>query len=554
MRSTILQTADALSDLFDGLRALYGARGLGVESLTGLLEAARRAAAGDLSPAALWSLQAADTPDKAALIQGQRTVTWSAANARINRLANALCAVQVEPGDRVAIMLSNSIEWFETVAACQKIGAATVFVSYRCTAPELRYLLEDSEAVALFFDEENREVVRKAKLGLIDDGNAIEVGGTRPSVFEPYEMFLLRGAEDEPPAGRRRAGNRTILYTSGTTGKPKGAVRDLSKAGVAPLVGLLRRIPFRRSDRHLVAAPLYHATASGFATLHLGLGATVMILEKFDPIDFLRAVDREHITTSALVPTMLRALVDVPAFEASRFDLSSIRILVSTGAALGEPLERAVRARFGDVLYDLYGSTEMGHVTVAAAEDKRACPGTIGRPFPGVEVMLLDEQRNPVPDGQIGELFSKSSLSIEGYHRNETATRQARHGEYFSVGDLAVRDAQGYLKLVGRKSDVVISGGVNLYPAESEGVLASHPAIREAAIVGMPDPKWGETLVAFVVAEVGAAIPADEELVRFCKQSLASYKIPRRFERVAALPRNPTGKVRKDELRARLLR
>jgi len=167
-------------------------------------------------------------------------------------------------------------------------------------------------------------------------------------------------------------------------------------------------------------------------------------------------------------------------------------------------------------------------------------------------VMLLDEHRNPVPDGQIGELFAKSSLTIEGYHGNETATRQARHGEYFSVGDLAVRDAQGYLKLVGRKSDVVISGGVNLYPAESEDVLASHPAIREAAVVGMPDEKWGESLVAFVVAEIGAVVPSDDELVRFCKRSLASYKVPRRFEPVSALPRNPTGKVRKDELRARL--
>ena len=554
MRSTILQTADALSDLFDGLRALYGARGLGVESLKGLVEVARRAAAGDVSASALWSLQAADTPDKVALVQGRRTVTWATLNARINQLANALRAIGIEPGDRVAVMLANSIEWFEATAACQKIGGAVVFVSYRCAAPELRYLLENSAASAVIFDAENGEVVRQAKLGLIDDACVIEVGSVHPTEFEPYEMFLLRGSQDEPPAASRRSGSRAILYTSGTTGKPKGAVRDLSKAGVAPLLGLLRRIPLRRSDRHLVAAPLYHATASGFATLHLGLGATVVILEKFDPIDFLRAVDRERITTSALVPTMLRALVDVRVPEASRFDLSSIRILVSTGAALGEPLERAVRARFGDVLYDLYGSTEMGHVTVAAPDDKRASPGTIGRPFPGVDVMLLDEHRNPVPDGQIGELFAKSSLTIEGYHGNETATRQARHGEYFSVGDLAVRDAQGYLKLVGRKSDVVISGGVNLYPAESEDVLASHPAIREAAVVGMPDEKWGESLVAFVVAEIGAVVPADDELVRFCKRSLASYKVPRRFERVAALPRNPTGKVRKDELRARLLR
>ncbi len=554
MRSTIAQTAGALFDLFESLRALYGARGVGVESLAGFVEAARRAAAGDLHPAVLWSLHAADTPDQVALVQGRRRLTWSAANARINRLANALASIGIQPGDRVAIMLGNSIEWFEAMAACQKIGAATVSASYRSTASELRYLLENSQAAAMFFDHGNSEVVRKAKLGLIDDGHAIEVGPESQTEFEPYEMFLLQGSEDEPAVERRRGGSRAILYTSGTTGKPKGAVRDLSKAGVGPLVGLLRRVPFRRSDRHLVAAPLYHATASGFAMIHLGLGATVTVLERFDAIDFLRTVDEQRVTTSALVPTMLRALVDVPAAEAARFDASSLRILVSTGAALDEPLERAVGARFGEVLYDLYGSTEMGYVTVATAEDKRVCPGTIGRPVPGVDVVLLDEQHTPVPDGEIGELFAKSSLTVEGYHGNQAATRRSRHGEYFSVGDLAVRDARGYLKLVGRKTDVVISGGVNLYPAEIEAVLATHPSIREAAVVGTPDETWGESLVAFVAAEVGATIPGDRELVEFCKQSLASYKVPRRFEHVDALPRNPTGKVRKDDLRARLRR
>ncbi len=552
MSSPIAHTADALVDLFEALRALYGARGIGVESFAGLAEAARRTVSRDLHPAVLWSLYAADTPDQLALVQGPRRLTWSVANARINRLANALRWSGVEPGERVAIMLGNSIEWFEAMAACQKIGAATVFVSYRSTAPELRYILENSQTTSLFFGVESAGTVREAKRGLVDDERAIEIGARSDGEGVPYDMFLLQGSEDEPPAELRRGGSRTILYTSGTTGKPKGAVRDLSKAGVAALVGLLRRVPFRRSDRHLVAAPLYHATASGFATLHLGLGSTLTILEKFEPIDFLRAVDQERITTSALVPTMLRALVDVPAAEASRFDVSSLRILVSTGSTLGEPLERAVRERFGDVLYDLYGSTEMGHVTVATPYDKRACPGTIGRPFPGVDVVLLDDERRPVPDGEIGEVFARSSLTIEGYHGDEAATRQSRHGEYFSGGDLAVRDARGYLKLVGRKTDVIISGGVNLYPAEIEAALVAHPAIREAAIVGIPDEKWGESPVAFVTAEPGAAIPADEELIEFCRQNLAGYKVPRRFERLGALPRNPTGKVRKDELRTRL--
>jgi fatty-acyl-CoA synthase len=549
----LLATADALFEVIDTVRALYEAGGVGLESLAGLVEAARRTAAGDLHPAALWSIYAADMPDKDALVEPQRRYTWSQANARINRLGNALRWNGVEPGQRVAIMLKNCVEWFEAMAACQKIGAASVFVSYRYTAREARYLLENSGAVAIICGAEHADVIREAKQGRIDDESAVAVGATTaPAGFQPYEMFLLRGSEDEPPAECRRGGSRTILYTSGTTGKPKGAVRDAAKAGLPALVGLLRRIPFRRSDRHLVAAPLYHATGSGFAAIHLGLGATVHIMEKFDAREFFATVDREKITTSALVPTMLRSLVELPAEERARFDVSSLRILVTTGSALGVELEQRLREVFGDVTYDLYGSTEMAFVSVATPADKREAPGTIGRAVPGVDVVLLDEKRNPVADGQVGELFAKSTLTVEGYHENDSATRESRYGDYFSVGDLAVRDERGYLHLVGRKTDMVISGGMNIYPAEIEAVLVAHPSIREAAVVGVPDEKWGEALVAFVAPKPGATIPPDEELVEFCKQSLAGYKVPRRFETVSSLPRNPTGKVLKGELRSRL--
>jgi len=547
----LVEGAEALLEGFDSLRALYET-GAGVRSVAGLREIARRAAEGDLSPAALWPIYAADRPDELVLVQGDRRFTWAQSNCRINRLANALHSVGVEPRDRVAVMLHNSIEWFEAMAACQKIGASTVFVSYRYTAPEVRYLLENSGAAALLFGVEHVEVVRAATTGLALSGDRLVAVGAEPGTeLTPYELFLAQGSEDEPPSEwRRRGGSRTILYTSGTTGKPKGAVRDFAKAGFAAALGLLRRVPFRADDRHLVAAPLYHATGSGFAVVHLTLGGTLYILDKFDPIAFLEAVDRHRITTSALVPTMLRAIVDVPAADRAKYDVSSLRIIITTGSALGESLERAAREALGDVLYDLYGSTEMAHVTVATPEDKRACPGTIGKPVPGVDVVLLDDQRRPVPDGEVGELFARSSLTVEGYHGNEAASRESRYGDYFTVGDLAIRDPRGYLKLVGRKTDMVISGGMNVYPAEIEAVLTAHPAIREAAVIGVPDDKWGEALVAFVVPKNGHTVPPDDELVGFCKQSLAGYKVPRRFERVAELPRNPTGKVLKEALRS----
>jgi fatty-acyl-CoA synthase len=265
--------AEAAFGLFDTLRSLYAATGFGVESLDGFVEVVRRLAAGDFHPAVIWPIYAADTPDKLALVEGERSLTWQQANARINRLANALRSIGVEPGDRIAIMLRNSLEWFEAGAGCQKVGASPVFVSYRYTAPEVRYLLENSGATVVLFDVEHWSVVCQSTKGLgFPKDRRIAVGPERDrDGFFPYEIFLALGSEDEPPAEWRRGTSRTIVYTSGTTGKPKGAVRDLLKASLTEMLGLLRRVPFRHSDRHLVAAPLYHATGSGFATIHLSL-------------------------------------------------------------------------------------------------------------------------------------------------------------------------------------------------------------------------------------------------------------------------------------------
>jgi long-chain acyl-CoA synthetase len=542
----------ALFDAFDTLRALQAATGFGVESVAGLAEVVRRLVTFDLHPAMIWSLHAANSPDKLALVQEERRLTWKEANERSNRLANALLSLGVSPASRVAMMVHNSIEWFETVAAVQKIGASLVFVSYRYTVPEVRFLLENSGASVLLFDGESGEVASRAwrETGRLE-GFAVAVGDPPRRGFVAYEPLLARGSANEPPAELRRGGSRTFQYTSGTTGRPKGAVREVSRSGFAALLGLLRRVPLRRSDRHLVAAPLYHATGAGFALIHAALGATIYVPRRFEPLEFLRLVDRERITTSALVPTMLQALVELPAEQRRQYDASTLRILVTTGSALSDALEKAVRTTFGEVLYDVYGSTELAHVTVATPADKRACPGTIGRPVPGVDVVLLDDERKPVADGEVGELFARSDLAIEGYHGDESATGGSRFGDYFSVGDLAVRDPRGFLKLVGRKTDMVISGGMNVYPAEIEAVLAAHSAIREAAVVGVPDEKWGERVVAFVVAKPGATLPSDAALVRFCKKSLAGYKVPRRFGRLHELPRNPTGKILKKDLCAR---
>ncbi|MGH7818892.1 MAG: class I adenylate-forming enzyme family protein [Candidatus Binatia bacterium] len=535
------------------LRTMREAGMLGGGTLQGGIRLARNVLLRDFHPSTLWGLHAANLPDKLALVEGERLLTWRELDARINRLAQGLLSIGIRPGDRVAYMLRNSIEWIESLAACSKIGAAAVFVSYRYTPPEIEYLVSNSEAALLVFGADYREVVAQAKerLGLPDRA-FLEVGGAPGSPFPSYDELIHRSSEEEPPRElRSRGGSRVILYTSGTTGRPKGAVRDLSRAGLGSLLDFLQAVPFRRSDRHLVAAPLYHATGSGFATIHVSLGATLYLLDPFHPLEFLKLVDREKITTSALVPTMLRAILMLPEEERKRYDVSSLRVIVCTGSALPQNLKEAARSYLGPVLYDLYGATEMGWVTVATPDDQIRKPGSVGRPVPGTDVVLLSEERVPVADGEVGELFARNPVTIEGYHGNEEATRKSRWEGYFSVGDLAVRDADGYITLVDRKTDMVISGGMNIYPAEIETVLVAHPKIFEAAVIGVPDEHWGESLVALIVPRPGQTI-TDEEVIAHCRQSLAGYKIPRRIERVPELPRNPTGKVLKKELRHRL--
>jgi fatty-acyl-CoA synthase len=540
-----------LRDIGESLKAMREAglleRGTGEGTLLMIRNLLRR----DFHPSTIWSLHAANLSGKEALVAGDRRLTWGEANRRINRLAHGILAMGIRPGDRLAYMLRNSTEWLEAQAACSKIGVAAAFVSYRYTAPEVEYLVKNSEARALIFGAEFGNVVEEARRNLpLPEGNYVAVGGSEGSPFRAYEDVMESGKEEEPPRSLRAGGSRVIMYTSGTTGKPKGAVRDLSGAGIGTLIQLLRIVPFRRSDRHLVSAPLYHATGSGFATTHIGLGATLLLMDKFDPVEFLRFVDREKITTTALVPTMLRSILMIPEEERRKYDVSSMRVIICTGSALPQRLKEESRAYFGDVLYDLYGSTEMGWVTVATPQAQREKPGSIGKAVPGTEVALISEAGEPVPDGQVGELFAANKLLIEGYYKNDEATRKSRWRNLFSVGDLAVRDAQGYITLVDRKTDMVISGGMNIYPAEVEDALVSHPKVLEAGVIGVPDEHWGEALLAFVVPRPGESITEDE-MMDHCRKSLAGYKIPRKFHLLEELPRNPTGKILKQVLKAK---
>jgi fatty-acyl-CoA synthase len=339
-----------------------------------------------------------------------------------------------------------------------------------------------------------------------------------------------------------------IVYTSGTTGKSKGAHRSYRTTGLESVADMAVQIGVRADDRHLVVCPLYHSAAPAFVAMLMSLGATIVLMNHFDPAGALEIIARERVTCSLMVPTMLVRITNLPAEARAAHATASLRWVMSVAAPLSTEAARRFMAQFGPVLWNFYGATETGLVTLAGPGDHVTRPGTIGRALRGNEIRLLDEAGHEVPVGAIGELFVRNEMLISGYHNNAEATRESQRDGLFSVGDLARRDADGYYYLESRKHDMVISGGVNIYPREIEDHLLTHPAILDAAVIGVPDPEWGETLRAFIVLREGHTLSSDE-VIAYCRAGLADFKRPRQVSFVAELPRNPTGKVLKRELR-----
>lgn len=505
-----------------------------------VIELARVRLAGPLGLPALFRVHAAGRGDAPALVFEGRTRTWRELDERVDRLAAGLAARGIGPGDAGLIVLQNRPEVLEVQGALARLGGSAVSVSWRSTADELAYLASHSGARVFFVEAELLD--RARDLGVPAD--RILVLGDAPPGAAAYET-VLRDAPDGP----RRDGEEgaVVIYTSGTTGKPKGAVRTFPKDMVWAMLHVFDELPVRVDDRHLAVCPMYHSTAFGFIGFTMTLGGTVVIERGFDPERFLATVERERITTTALVPTMLHRLLELPAARRRRYDTRSLRAIFSGGAPLSGALAERVIGELGHVLYNFYGSTETGLNTLATPDELLRSPGTIGHLVPGNEARLLDERGREVPPGETGELFIKNSMLVAGYHRDEAATAASMRDGFFSVGDLAHVDERGLFHIDGRKRDMIISGGVNVYPAEVEEVLHRHPAVAEVAVVGVPDDEWGERVRACVVPR---ALPFDEaDFIAWSKRHLAGPKVPREIRVLDALPKNPTGKVLKRELK-----
>ncbi len=483
-------------------------------------------------------------PNKVALICGERSLTYAEFNSRARRVANALGSLGVQAGDRVAVMAYNSIELLEVSAGLSKLSAISVLLNYRLREHEVAYIVNDCQAKVVVVGPGLVNVVELARPEIAGEVTYIAIGENAPAGWMRYEELLARAGE-EVPVGETGLGS-TMSYTSGTTGKPKGAYRP-NGVPVQDILLAVQAFELGESDVHLLAGPYYHSAPGFFAALHTLLGATIVIQAKFDPVEALELIDRYKITTSFMPPILLQRICDVPQEIFARYDTSSLRAIILGGAPCPYALKVRATERLGQCLWEFYGATETGIVTLLRPEDQLRKPGSCGKAGPGQEIRLLDAAGNEVPDNTPGEMWAKNSWLAEYFNKPEATARSTRDG-YFSVGDIAYRDAEGYYYICDRKIDMIISGGVNIYPAEIEAVLSAHPAVGDVAVIGVPDERWGESVKAVVELRPGASATA-EELIAFCGQHLADYKKPRSVDFVEALPRNPAGKLLKTLIR-----
>jgi fatty-acyl-CoA synthase len=515
---------------------------------------------GKTNPSLIFRFYAENDPDRTALVQvtsparppgapeltTRRHYSYREMNETIDRIGLAMSRRGIGKGAGALLLIKNRIEFLLIQPALGRIGGSAIPASWRSTAPEIEYLARHSSARVIFFDADIADTIREVAARLsIPKSNFISVGGEVPG-FASFEEIIDRERGEAPDSSEE---GQVVMYTSGTTGKPKGAVRTFQQNALAGALCFIGETPMALGDVHLSACPLYHATAFGFCGFSFLLGGTIAVMSEFKAEPFLDAVQRHRVTTTALVPTMIHRLVELGPAAIRQRDLTSLRAIFSGGAPLSGPLAIEAMDLLGDKLWNFYGATETGIVTLASPADLRSSPGTIGRAIPSVEIRLLDEAGSECRTGDVGEVYARGPMLVDGYHADAEATRQSMNDGFFSVGDLARRDARGCFHIEGRKRDMIISGGVNVYPAEVEGVLHEHPAIAEASVVGVPDREWGERVRAFLVLRPGMDA-TDDDLKAYCKGRLSGPKVPRDYIFLESLPRNPTGKVLKRELRA----
>jgi acyl-CoA synthetase (AMP-forming)/AMP-acid ligase II len=501
------------------------------------------------------TLYASSQPGKPAVIDdrpGGDAVSWTYARleAEANRLANVLASLGVGPGEKVIWCGPNSPQVVAVINATRKLGAVAVPLNYRLTPVEARYIVSHSDACAAYVDAEYARLIPAPRDE--DTGHLRHVlvyGGATPAGMLGDDHVARAPAE--PSAGLAGGTNATMIYTSGTTGKPKGAYRKMTdQSTTVALIGLIGYTP---DDIYLTSGPLYHSGPLAFMSAGLMLGQTVIIQRRAEPEDWLRLVDKYRVTSTFSAPPLIRLVCALPTEVKARYDRSSMRIMLANAAPWSFALKQAYLADFPpDSLWEVYGSTELGVNCVLEPRDQLRKPGSCGRPAPGVEIRLLDTDGDEVTGtgpAHPGELYVRSTAVFNEYYKQPESYRAAMHGDFHTVGDIAYRDDEGYYYICDRKNDMIITGGMNVYPAEIEAALEQHPGIFDVAVFGIPSDQWGEQVHAAVVPAPGASL-SEADVVAYARQHLAGYKCPRSVSFLDELPRTGSGKLLKRELRA----
>jgi fatty-acyl-CoA synthase len=492
------------------------------------------------SPALGITTAAIHYPHETALIDERGSLSFEQLHRRSNALAHAFEAMGIGYGDGIGIMCRNHRGFVETTLAAAKIGASALYLNTMFAGPQLVEVTRREGPKALVHDEEFGGLLE----GVDGDVERI-VAWNEGSVEGPTIDSLIASADDsnlKPPPDKPRF----VILTSGTTGTPKGAQRS-SPDGLFAMAALIDRIPYRSRETMMIAAPLFHSWGFFHFIMSLPTASTIVLRRRFDPEGTLAAVQEHRAQVLAVVPVMLQRILQLPEETLASYDLSSLRITSLSGSALPGELAIAWMDRFGDSIYNLYGSTEVAYATVATPADLRAAPGTAGRPPRGTVVRLYDEAGREVPRGEVGRIFVGNEMSFEGYTGG--GGKEVIDG-LLSSGDVGHLDAAGRLFVDGRDDEMIVSGGENVFPREVEDLLADHEAVVEVAVIGVADDEFGQRLKAFVVLAAEADASADE-LKAHVKANLAAYKAPREFEFIDELPRNASGKILKRELHAR---
>lgn len=513
----------------------------------------------------LLTAHAANQPDKLAVVDDRgpghvQMLTYAELERRANRLAHVLVDHGVSVGSKVVWCGPNSTGVVEFVNAARKVGATAVPLNYRLSDDEAAYVIDHSDATLVYVDASHAPMIARIAGRLDSVRHVLVYGGEVPeSDHDDLDMDIVRvdplvelaSSSPPPPPPLESANGATMIYTSGTTGRPKGAFRRRS-ASPEQMSALLASIGYRADDVYLTTGPLYHSGPGGFMGIALAMGQTIVVQYKFDPVEWLRLLETYRCTSTFAAPTPIRMICALDRAVLDRFDRSSMRVMIANAAPWSFALKQRYLDQFPqDSLYEVYGSTELGVNTILHPEDQLRKPGSCGREAPMVEIRLYSEDGTIVtgtgPEAT-GELFVRSPAVFADYYKQHDKFLEDHRDGFQTVGDIAYRDAEGYLYICDRKKDMIISGGMNIYPAEIEAVLEHHPDVFEAAVFGVPDEEWGESVHAVVVRRPGSDL-VESAITEHAREHLARYKVPRTISWADELPKTGSGKILKRELR-----